>query len=335
MSYQDTIILPSRGLIYDKDMCPGESVRVRAMLTEDESLLASANNENIDQLLSQLIHGCVVDGWKGSISRMISADRLAVLYGIRKVTYGGEYQFSVTCPNCRFESIYAIDLSRLPVTYMEDDDIEPYFLTLPVSGDRISWRFLRGDDEQEAIVYRRNVIKRSRGALKTDPTIEFQQARRILSINGEENLKQNEVINYVKKMHSRDRLAWSKDVREHSIGIDMELEVTCKNFSCGRSRIIELPQSDDFFRPELSGERELSEVFADGHNVAYDSSQDAVQRDNENASTAQRELVEHADGGSEEAGTGNEQEQGSNGDTRETLGQASPVGNKDAVFTEG
>jgi hypothetical protein len=276
--YQETVVLPSKGVIYTPDICPNEHIVVRAMTTNEEAMMSGATKDNIDNSINQLIKNCIVSGWDAPMGAMASADRLYTLHRIRVVTYGGEYQFEVDCPKCEFESKYTIDLNLLPVTYLEDGDVEPYYVSLPVCKKRIGWRFLRGDDEHEARVYERKIKSRGKTG---DPSLVFQLARRIVSVDGKEDWKFNALIKFVNEMHSRDMLYWRKSVNEQSVGLDMEIEVTCR--SCGKNHVIDLPLGEDFFRPELSGERESSVILAGDTTVSYDPDRDDIRLADVNA----------------------------------------------------
>jgi hypothetical protein len=270
---QGTIQLPSRGLLYSKEACPDGAVTLRAMTTADESFVRGATRENVNAMMNKLIAGCITDGWKAPLGRMVALDRMHVLYQLRTITYGGEYNFDYSCPTCGFESAYRIDLSMLPITEMNEDTTEPIYTTLPIGGQRIGWRFLRVDDETEAVQYVRRAKQR---AQDSDPVEEFQFARRIISIDSEEGMKFESVLKFVRTMHARDRRVWEKEIEARSFGLSGKLELTCKGHTCGRSHIIELPLSDDFFRPALTADRELSGVYSGSVNIAYDPANDAV-----------------------------------------------------------
>jgi len=278
--FEDTKRLPSRGLLYSNDMCPTGEVTVRALTTGDEGMLQGATADNIDTLINKMVQGCITGGWNAPIGRMTIADRMFTLFRTRIVTHGGEYHFTQTCPKCEAVSDYAIDLNKMPVTYLQDDVAEPFYIDLPVCKKRIGWRLLRVDDENEAHVYRRKMKQKG---IHGDQSMAFQFARRISSIDGDEDFPFEKLIKFAKEMHSHDRRVWEKNIEHYSIGIETELEVTCR--SCGLNHIVEMPVNDDFFHPSLDQRPELSTILAGSINVAYDPDEDVLRDYLSNAGT--------------------------------------------------
>ena len=278
--YQESVSLPSKGLLYSKEDCPTGVLDIRAMTTGDESLMQGATKDNVDIKMNKMIHGCIQSGWNTSLGRMSVADRMFLLYRLRILTHGGEYTFSVECSKCDEESNYRIDLDKLPITVPADGVVEPLYITLPICKKRIGWRFLRVDDEAEARVYKKQ--HKQRGG-QYDPTHVFQFARRIVSIDGEEDIPFEQLFTFVSKMHAKDSRQWEKNIAQYSMGVETQIEVTCRE--CGRSHIIDLPVDDDFFRPSLADEQELSAIFAAGINVAYNPNETPIGPDNGDACT--------------------------------------------------
>jgi len=262
--YQQSITLPSRGQLYPQATCPDGNLVIRAMTTGDESLMQGATKDNVDARMNRMIAGCIVAGWHDNLGRMAVADRMFLLYRLRILTHEGEYTFSCGCPKCEEESEYRIDLDKLPVTRLKEGVMEPLYVSLPLSKQRIGWRFLRVDDELEAHTYKRQL--KQRGG-KRDPLMPFQFARRIVSVDGQEDMSFDELFKFADNMHARDRRFWEKNIEEYSVGVETELELTCRN--CGHNHTVNLPIDDDFFRPSLAGEPEVSTILASGVNVAY------------------------------------------------------------------
>lgn len=278
--YQETVTLPSKGLLYPKEDCPTGDITMRAMTTGDESLTHGVTKDNVDVRMNRMIHGCILNGWNTDFGRMAMADRMFLLYRLRIITYGGEYKFAVECPKCGEESTYRIDLDKLPVTSLHEGWAEPFMVSLPISKRSIGWRYLRVDDEAGARSYRKQ--HKQRGG-QSDPTLVFQFARRIVSVDGDEDIPFEQLFTFINKMHAADSRYWENNIKHHSIGIETDIEVTCRE--CGKSHVLDLPVDDDFFRPALVGERELSPVFASGVNVAYNPNETSTGSGNGDASS--------------------------------------------------
>jgi hypothetical protein len=311
--YEEVIKLPSQGLLYSKEECPDGNLTIRAMVSSDEAMIQGAGKDNIEAALNKMISGCIVSGWKANLGRMCNLDRLFVLYRLRILTYGGEYRFGVTCPRCDEDSEYAIDLAKLPVTVMKETTIEPVHVELPMSGVRVGWRFLRCADDQDAAAYQRRSKSRGMG---DDPLGEFMSVRRIVSVDGEEGIPFEQLLRFVRTMHARDKRYWEKNIEEHSFGVDTMLETTCRNRRCGKSHIIEMPVSDDFFRPRLDNQPELSKVYAGNVLVSYNNVGDESDEPGGAADPAPRADGEEHDGVVRQT-EGGEREAGGDGAQRE------------------
>lgn len=270
-----SLTLPTKGLINPQE-CPSGILTVRAMKSPDQALLVSAKQSNADIIVEKVIMRCITDGWQGprdhSLSPMTTLDRFATLLTLRVVTYGPEYQFSAICPYCDAESDYVIDLNKLPVSYADDDFVEPLTTYLPVCKATIEWRLLRGTDEIALRAHK----KSRKGSLTVDPSHLFQFARRLVTVNGKASRNVGDSLKFVKDMHAKDELIWQKAINDIKIGVEQELDIECKNFDCGRRHEISMPMSEDFFRPGLAGEPEVSDILTGSNRVSYDGAEDEL-----------------------------------------------------------
>lgn len=97
---------------------------VRELNGMDEEAIAKAGAAS-RALLVMLQRGLVSIGTeeanKQDLDSLLSGDRDAILIGIRKVTFGTEANFSITCPHCRTELDVTVDLDE-DVPYKELED---------------------------------------------------------------------------------------------------------------------------------------------------------------------------------------------------------------------
>lgn len=69
----------------------------------------------IDSILDDIVNGCVVDT-AFNIDDLTIQDRFELLIGIRKISKGDNYTFTIKCPQCGSESIQSVDLDTLELT---------------------------------------------------------------------------------------------------------------------------------------------------------------------------------------------------------------------------
>jgi hypothetical protein len=97
---------------------------VRELNGMDEEAIAKAGSSS-RALLVMLQRGLVSIGTeeanKQDLDNLLSGDRDAILIGIRKVTFGTEADFSLTCPHCRTGLGVTVDLDE-DVPYRELED---------------------------------------------------------------------------------------------------------------------------------------------------------------------------------------------------------------------
>ncbi len=97
---------------------------VRELNGMDEEAIAKAGSSS-RALLVMLQRGLVSIGTeeanKQDLDNLLSGDRDAILIGIRKVTFGNEAEFSLTCPYCKTDLDVVVDLtSDVPYKELED-----------------------------------------------------------------------------------------------------------------------------------------------------------------------------------------------------------------------
>jgi hypothetical protein len=310
---------------------------VDPMTSTHESKIAGATQHNADVIVEKIVESRVVDGWNGDgLGEMVAMDKLVILFNVRTVTYGGNYKFEVECPKCGQDANYIIDLERLPVHLADEDEgmEEPFEVLLPVCKKRVQWRFLRGKDEAAERMFKK---KRAKEGGKDDITQTYQLARRLVSVDGKEVTQFGTALKFVKALHGKDSRTWTKATEDVKLGIEDQLEITCR--LCGKDYIISLPLSTDFFRPEFDERQEASDIFAGDVLVSYGRDHDSVSTSDGTAGAREEqndgavEETERGVGGGEEQAAG---EGGSDGDAQADVAPpVTPPPDDKPVFEEG
>ena len=110
--------LPSRGLIYDKEV--DSHVELRSMTARDEMKRLAPSSSQF-RVLAEIIEGCMIEKPRIHVYDMALGDYEYLLHRLRIVTYGDEYKMYLRCPFCgeEFESI-----AHLEELQLKEFDIE-------------------------------------------------------------------------------------------------------------------------------------------------------------------------------------------------------------------
>lgn len=265
--------LPSRGVYYN-GMVPEGMVKVRPMGITVDKILATQRLSRSGQSIDMLFRHCVKLPNDFDHLELLDGDRSFLLYYLRGVTHGNEYEFMVTCtdPNCRQVSIQEYDLNQLYETAKGPDPelgAEPFILKLPFLSKELGqdfWvkvRYLRGRDTL-AMLGARQVTKQKKGPRNYIPQDEYDAATQRVDETLNETLERNINLVVEEAMGSRDRakikalisrlhssdVAIIRDFLNKAPGINTLIETDCE--ACGNTMLIDLPITDQFFRPKRS-----------------------------------------------------------------------------------
>lgn|SRR5574343_176028 len=238
-----SLTLPSKGLLYD-DKLPDGVIELYDWDTSIEELFAgtsSSTNSLIDSILKRTIK---TDTMKPD--EFLSGDRLYMFFMSRAKAYGSNYGFQYKCSNCGIQYRESIEIpDDLEVNELSDDAEEPFEIELPISGDKLGFRLLRGKDEADIEKYQAKVYKRSSPV--GDPTYKYRWAKHIVTINGVEvkNIRDAEI--YISEMAAKDSLVFRKRVDELEPRFKFDISVTCKK--CSSEEEIILPFGKEFLNP--------------------------------------------------------------------------------------
>jgi hypothetical protein len=266
--------LPSKGLYYG---WTSGVVSVRAWSSKIDKILANSRLAQTGQSIDYMLRECCrfPDGF--DVQDMLVGDQIYLLYYLRGITHGNEYEFALTCPNqqCQRVSTHSVDLNELVNTIVWADEslgTEPFIVNLPyltrITGKEISAsvRFLRVHDAN--IIQRtkkaKNIIGGSRAKIKPRDRIQQTDQSKddiVLDDIVTQNIEtvitdimgvadRFKIKNVVDKMHSTDIATIRDWLSKHTPSIETVVEVQCAN--CGETHNIMLPITESFFRPQIS-----------------------------------------------------------------------------------
>jgi len=241
--YVYCIELPSRGYLYGGSL-PGGKVYLTPLTGADEALFASQKVDRtslVDIVCKRRLVNLPI-----RYEELLLGDMVYILLCLRHISYGTEYKFLVTCPNCntRFQSQIDIPQGLKSVVLTAEDDCEPYNVKLPLSGDEIQFRLLRVQDEEEIRRYARNRLQKVQEL--GDPGYCYRLSCNIVSINGE-IVDAIRKLAYVEGLVGRDIAALKNAIDEREFGPSLMIDLTCG--ACGFKSRQMMPFDREFFRP--------------------------------------------------------------------------------------
>jgi len=271
----EEIILPSKGLYYDGQV-PGGVVEVKPMGLYADKVLATQrlvrSGEALEHIFKKYVK--IPNGFKHI--DLLDDDRSFLLYYLRGITHGNEYEFLLTCPQCERTSEHEYNFNELWENATPPNEalgVEPFSVVLPELSDRlgedfiVKVRFLRGHDTMEML----GAVKPSNGlpgqarsrkkkdwrsnskedvvrdfGESLDDTLERNINKIIVEAGGETS--RSKIKQLVDMLHSQDVNAIINFLKTNSPGIDTVVETDCPR--CSTSIITPLPITASFFRPE-------------------------------------------------------------------------------------
>lgn len=233
--------------IYGNVPMPKE-VTLRAMTTLEEKMRLSSSDGF--KVIPQIIKACCVDPESfPDVKRLKIFDLQYLMYKLRTVTYGPDYNIDLVCPHCGKRMKVTVNLDDIPVNHVPEDFAEPYQIgPLPSSGDTIGVRILTTNDVEELQRESRRILNKFPDYVG-DPEFILKWNYIILTVN-EEAVTVRDIQPMIESMNARDlRYLESKyDEISSSFGLDLSMVEKCDK--CGEDIEFTLPMTSEFFRPE-------------------------------------------------------------------------------------
>ena len=223
--FYDVTELPSRGMPYG-GLLPNGTIEIYAMTAQMQKQVALLARRAPGEVVDKIIKSSLKTDIDSNI--LTSADRLYVLLFSRIISYPtSKRQFKVMNPHTGRQFDATVDLKELNISYLDESWSEPKEVTLPMCGDRVTIRSLRGADELE--ISSEVVARRARKKGKSDDDelgmIEAT-ARQVVSINGNNKMERFDKEKWVSELLAGDIDFLNDEVTHLDGGVDFEIEVT-------------------------------------------------------------------------------------------------------------
>lgn len=243
----ETFTLPSKGLIYSANV-PAE-ITLRSMNTRDEMKRLSTSEYQYKPMCD-VVDDCIINDTGISCYDMCIGDYQFLLYKLRIVTYGSDFELNTTCPYCKFHNKETLDLDKLPIlTY--DEKIQDYMsFELPVSKKNVKIRFTTPRILDTIHVQSREMKQRS-----TDKDQDYSMLVNLTSIVDSIDGKNYNLVDlekWVRDLPMKDTntiFAYSAKLN-NSLGVDANVDAVCE--LCGLDYKIPFRPGSEFFRPTVN-----------------------------------------------------------------------------------
>lgn len=231
--------LPSGGRFYqdsaDEDLRNGYASLVPMSIAEEEILTNKVYSKN-GSTFRILFETCLQNDYPAK--RILSYDAIYLMYALRAITYGNEYEFRVRCGNCGNEFTKTVNIEDIDFKdFSEKEDQRD--IKLPISKYTITMHVSRLEDE-ERLVMLRNKYKDVEGVNSTVLLI-LTRTDKIKDDKGKE-LPKDEYVDFLSCLPARDRMA----INKYSGGSEDMPKTTFTCEECGSDTTIEIPWEQGF-----------------------------------------------------------------------------------------
>ena len=136
-----TVELPSRGKFYSSK---SPTATVTPITFEDEKAVLLAKRGNlspVDIILSRCVKNINID-------ELLDMDKVYLLFRIRQISIGDDYNIILGCPECQTENKLSVKFSELPISQVPEDYKDPREVLLPKTNKIAIVRFPRNGDKK-------------------------------------------------------------------------------------------------------------------------------------------------------------------------------------------
>ncbi len=240
----EVFTLPSKGLIYEEEVNP--EVVLSSMTTRHEMLRLSTT-EDSQKIMAQIIDDCIESDLGISAYDLCLGDFQYLMFMLRVVTFGNEYELRGRCPYCGFEQVTKLHLDELEVKEYDDSLVDLLELELPKSGNKVRLT-LQTPRMLDRISTKVKEYRRRHKDTDENPVILYNI---IASIEELDDEKPNAFTleEWVKNLPLADTNAIINriDLINNKIGIDLSVEGECK--ICKTTYQVPFRINQTFFRP--------------------------------------------------------------------------------------
>lgn len=217
-----SVDLPSKGL----QNIPALNIKLRPFRYEDERKLRAATSlSESTEVLEELMNSCMQGG---SLRDVTLADKNFILYKLRELSYGNEYNVNADCASCASMNSLTVKLGDLECKRATEDMHNPRRITLPDAEVHVDIRELMARDERTF----NNPEDLTENLWKIVESVQGHNDRMVIQA-------------FLKECSARDISFLRNNIFESRMGLENTVKFRCN--SCSHEQVIELPITEDFF----------------------------------------------------------------------------------------
>lgn len=221
----------------DKDLKDGYIKLVPMSLAEEEILTNQAYLKN-NSAFRLVFDNCLRSDYKAS--NLLSYDVYYLLYALRNISYGNDYEFNCKCAECGKEFKKTINIDEIDWEEIPEDVQDEVVVNLPVSRYTVKIRMSRLKDEEE--VTRLSTVKKYEEV--PERILEyFVRTIEIIDDNGEP-VAPSDWIEFYQALPTKDRVAIA-DKFNYASNVPT-VQIICPK--CSATREVGIPIDKGFFR---------------------------------------------------------------------------------------
>ena len=237
--------LPSKGKVYPADKKVNANVKLRSMTTEEE-MKRLGHSPYVYKMFSEMIDNCLVEKPGIDTYDLCLGDYQYLLYKLRTVTYGPEYNVQSYCPLCGNLNKITVNLDSLKINSYDESLSKSLEFQLPVSKKiiKLKWQTPRILDEVEKLTKEQN----SQSSDSVDSAILFNVMYLIDTVDGlsYDNVKKEM---FVRSLPMRDTNCILQTAKKLMGKLGIDTLITHKCESCNQEYKLQLPITGEFFGP--------------------------------------------------------------------------------------
>lgn len=241
----ETYTLPSQGKIYDGDINP--NVVLSSMKTKHEMLRLSAT-EDSQKIMAEIINDCLETDPGISSYDMCLGDYQFLLYRLREVTFGNEYEMTGLCPLCGSQNHLTLNLSEFEVKEYDDSLLD--LLLLELSDGTSLELTLQTPRVLDKIQQQTKEFRKRLKGNKENPYILYAMLNSIIAKDGQD-INPIEEEQWLRNLPLSDTNLIIDRIEKinNMIGIDLMVNRDCE--VCGGELHIPFRFTEEFFRPTV------------------------------------------------------------------------------------
>ena len=218
----------------DEDLKNG-IIKLYPLSLADEEIITNKTYLKNGTMFRILFDTCMASDY--SAKKLLQFDSLYIMYVLRQISYGDDYNFDVKCDECEEEFEWSMNISDIDWAELPEDAVDERAIHLPVSKYTVTMSLMRLGMEEEQEIIKKKYKGYDRIAIIISNTLSVKDE------DGEE-INPADWADFFEALPTLDRNAINNSFK----GTKQEPKITIKCPNCGSDITFNVPISEDFFR---------------------------------------------------------------------------------------